>query len=110
VGALLAARLSDTIKQSGSDSPHSTATLDRTALWRALTPQMFRYAPLCAALRASLMSGRAPTDEAQAFEWQGEQPLLVQAGYDNVKITTAEDLIIAEALLAARQTGVRQTT
>ena len=108
VGALLAARVSDTVKQAAEAAPaapaaHSGCTVDRERLWRALTPQMFRYGALCAALRAAIASGRAPTDEAQAFEWQGMRPLLVPAQYSNIKITTAEDLVIAEALLAARR-------
>ncbi len=105
VGALLAARVDDTIKQAGvgAPEPQCERTIDREVLWRALTPQMFRYAPLCAALRSAIDSGRAPSDEAQAFEWQGEQPLLVPARFSNPKITTAEDLLIAAALLAARE-------
>ncbi len=104
IGALLATRLEDTIKQAAPGAPPARCerTIDREVLWRALTPQMFRYAPLCAALRTAIDSGRAPTDEAQAFEWLGEQPLLVPAQYCNLKITTAEDLLIAAALLAAR--------
>jgi 2-C-methyl-D-erythritol 4-phosphate cytidylyltransferase len=104
IGALLATRLDDTIKQAapGAPLPQCARTIDREVLWRALTPQMFRYAPLCAALRAAIDSDRGPTDEAQAFEWLGEQPLLVPAKYSNLKITTAEDLLIAAALLAAR--------
>ena len=104
IGALLAARVDDTIKQAGLNAhdPQCERTIDREELWRALTPQMFRYAPLCAALRSAIDSGRAPTDEAQAFEWLGEQPLLVPAQFSNLKITTAEDLLVAAALLAAR--------
>jgi 2-C-methyl-D-erythritol 4-phosphate cytidylyltransferase len=104
VGALLATRLEDTIKQatSGAPPPQCERTIDRQVLWRALTPQMFRYAPMCAALRTAIDSGRVPTDEAQAFEWLGEQPLLVPVQHNNLKITTAEDLLIAAALLAAR--------
>jgi 2-C-methyl-D-erythritol 4-phosphate cytidylyltransferase len=63
---------------------------------------MFRYARLVAALRSAQAAGRAPTDEAQALEWQGEQALLVAARDSNIKITNAEDLIVAAALLSAR--------
>ena len=49
-------------------------TVDRTALWRALTPQMFRYGKLCAALDAAQAAGRQPSDEAQALEWLGARP------------------------------------
>ena len=108
IGALLAIRVSDTVKQAGAAGPaataavHSERTVDRELLWQAQTPQMFRYAALCQALRSALEAGRSPTDEAQAFEWQGRPPLLVAARFSNLKITTAEDLLIAEALLARR--------
>jgi len=105
IGALLAARVDDTIKQAapGTHAPQCERTVDRELLWRALTPQMFRYAPLCVALRSAIDSGRAPSDEAQAFEWLGERPLLVPAQFSNLKITLAEDLLVAAALLAARE-------
>ena len=108
VGALLATRVSDTIKQASdlataeAAAVHCAQTIDRERLWQAQTPQMFRYEALCRALRSALDSGQAPTDEAQSFEWLGQQPLLVAARFSNIKITTAEDLVIAGALLAAR--------
>ena len=46
---------------------------------------------------------RFPTDESQALEWQGHQPLLVEGSAANIKVTTAADLALAESLLAARQ-------
>ena len=114
VGALLATRVSDTIKQAGEAHGNEGRaascdhTVDRERLWQAQTPQMFRYAPLCQALRSAVAAGRAPTDEAQSFEWQGLRPLLVAARYSNLKITTAEDLVIAGALLAARAGAARE--
>jgi len=100
-GALLAAPLADTLKQDDG-SALVQATLPRERLWRALTPQMFRRGPLTAALQAARAAGRLPTDEAQAVEWQGGRPLLVLAHDGNPKITTAADLALAAALLAAR--------
>ena len=78
-------------------------TVDRAGLWRALTPQMFRYGMLCEALDHALASGRPPTDEAQALEWMGERPVLVQGSAANIKITSADDLVLAAALLNARE-------
>jgi 2-C-methyl-D-erythritol 4-phosphate cytidylyltransferase len=101
VGALLAAPVTDTLKQADKEL-ESTGTVDRTTLWRALTPQMFRYGPLCAALRSAVAAGREPTDEAQAMEWQGHRPLLVVAHDSNIKITSRQDLDLALAILAAR--------
>jgi len=100
-GALLATPVADTLKRADA-ALGSEATLDRTGLWRALTPQMFRYGPLCAAMRAALASDREPTDEAQAMEWQGGRPLLVVALDSNIKITSRQDLELAMAILAAR--------
>ncbi|MFI4914799.1 MAG: 2-C-methyl-D-erythritol 4-phosphate cytidylyltransferase [Steroidobacterales bacterium] len=101
VGGLLAVPIADTVKQADAHLA-CTATVARASLWLAQTPQMFRYAPLKRALTAAIAAGRMPTDEAQAMEWQGAQPLLVQARDGNPKITTAADLVVAEALLRAR--------
>jgi len=116
LGGLLATPAADTLKRSewGStgnvDTPRPVAeTVDRTALWRALTPQMFRYSKLCAALDAAHAAQRFPTDEAQALEWQGEQPLLIPGAATNLKITTAEDLILAAAILRSRESGNQAT-
>lgn len=103
VGGLLATPLSDTLKQSSQDG-RVEATVDRAGLWRALTPQMFRYAALCAALDAAARSGRSPTDEAQAMEWQGAEPVVVSGSAANVKVTTAHDLQLAADWLA-RESG-----
>jgi 2-C-methyl-D-erythritol 4-phosphate cytidylyltransferase len=105
IGGLLAVPLADTLKRAQADSSRLhviDATLERTGLWRALTPQMFRYGALCEALAAAHAAGRVPTDEAQALEWRGAQPLLVPGSAANLKITTAQDLILARALLGAQ--------
>jgi 2-C-methyl-D-erythritol 4-phosphate cytidylyltransferase len=88
----------------GAD-PLVAQTVDRSGLWRALTPQMFRYEMLCDALDRSIAAGRMPTDEAQALEWVGEHPVLVQGSAANIKITSADDLVLAAALLNARETA-----
>jgi 2-C-methyl-D-erythritol 4-phosphate cytidylyltransferase len=98
VGGLLAARASDTLKAAGDDL-QVTRTVDRSGLWRALTPQMFRYGRLCEALDAALAAGRVPTDEAQAVEWLGDHPQIVAGSPANLKVTGPEDLIVAAALL-----------
>lgn len=100
-GALLAAPVADTLK-SADATQRCERTVPRAGLWRALTPQMFRYRLLCEALAQARAAGREPTDEAQAVEWLGERPLLVAAGDSNLKITTPDDLAVAGAILAAR--------
>jgi 2-C-methyl-D-erythritol 4-phosphate cytidylyltransferase len=107
VGGLLAVRAADTLKEARANVAGQgfavARTVDRTDLWRALTPQMFRFGPLCAALDAAHAGGRHPTDEAQALEWRGESPLLVEGMATNLKLTTGEDLALAEALLSSRR-------
>ena len=98
-GGLLGAPAADTLKVRGPDR-EVERTLDRRGVWRALTPQMFRFGPLCAALDAAFATGRLPTDEAQALEWAGARPLIVSGSPFNIKVTTAEDLSLAAALLA----------
>lgn len=103
VGGLLGMPLADTLKRSdGAQAASVEATVDRSRLWRAATPQVFRLAALQAALHAALAAGRIPTDEAQAMEWLGHQPRLVAGRADNIKVTTAEDLALAAAILGMR--------
>jgi 2-C-methyl-D-erythritol 2,4-cyclodiphosphate synthase/2-C-methyl-D-erythritol 4-phosphate cytidylyltransferase len=101
VGGLLATRAADTLKRAADDLSVNQ-TVDRSDLWRALTPQMFRYSLLCQALDSAIAHGRLPTDEAQAIEWAGQQPVLVEGSAENIKVTHAQDLVLAEALLRAR--------
>jgi len=100
IGGLLAAPAADTLKRASGDKD-VLETVDRAQLWRALTPQMFRYKALSDALDRAQEQGRSPTDEAQALEWMGERPLIVEGSTTNIKITSGDDLVIAVALLAA---------
>ncbi len=109
-GALLAAPLADTLKRGEAESAPGGAggaarvaqTLPREHLWRALTPQAASYSALLAALDNAKALGRVPTDEAQALEWMGAKPRLVTGAAANLKVTTADDLRIAKALLEPR--------
>ena len=106
VGGLLAVRVADTLKRAegaGGAEAAVLATEERAGLWRAQTPQMFRYGALCAALDAARAAGRTPSDEAQALEWQGQRPLLIEGVASNLKVTTAADLRLASAILRSRQ-------
>jgi len=101
-GGLLAVPLADTLKRGRS---RSEATVPREGLWRALTPQMFRLGALLQALQQAESEGRKPTDEAQAMEWQGSEPLLVGGESTNIKVTTFADLRLVEGILQARSKG-----
>jgi len=98
VGGLLAQPLADTLK--ASEGGRVARTIPRAGLWQAQTPQMFRYGVLRRALREA--GPAAITDEAQAVEALGLAPRLVPGGADNLKVTFAEDLALAAAILAAR--------
>lgn len=91
VGGLLAVPARDTLKRAGADG-RVQETVDRSVIWHAFTPQMFRLGSLRAALMDALTSGVAVTDEASALEWAGHHPRLIEGRADNLKITRPEDL------------------
>ena len=96
VGGILALSSHDTLKN--VRDKHIAGTLDRSHIWRALTPQMFRYGMLKDALEAAA-GNPAVTDEASALELQGLQPRIVEGRPDNIKITRPEDLVLAQFYL-----------
>jgi 2-C-methyl-D-erythritol 2,4-cyclodiphosphate synthase len=95
-GVVLAAPIVDTIKR---ERPDGLETVDRTGLWRALTPQVFAYAALRRALKEAAAANLAVTDEAQAMERLGIRAALVPGSPFNIKVTRAEDLEMAAAIL-----------
>lgn len=102
VGGLLAVPLADTLKRAESGAGlRAISTESREGLWCAQTPQMFRYAILQHAFRNVDLGGI--TDEAQAVEALGVKPRLVQGSPSNIKLTYAEDVALAEAILGARR-------
>ncbi|HWJ06102.1 MAG TPA: 2-C-methyl-D-erythritol 4-phosphate cytidylyltransferase [Steroidobacteraceae bacterium] len=101
VGGLLAIPVSDTLKRA-DDRNEVAETVPRETLWRALTPQMFRYGLLQRALALCVERGRVVTDEASAIEGLGLRPRLVRGHADNIKVTNPEDAALAAAILQAR--------
>ena len=101
VGGILAVPVRDTVKRCDENGA-IIATVDRTQLWHALTPQMFRLGTLTRAIEAALASGVIVTDEAQAIERAGLSPRVVAGHADNIKITHPEDLSLAGLILAAQ--------
>ena len=97
VGGLLAVPVADTLKRA-DEAQRSLGTQPREALWRALTPQMFRYALLVEALHQARSTD--PTDESSAIEALGLRPRLVRGEATNIKVTYPEDIALAAAILA----------
>jgi 2-C-methyl-D-erythritol 4-phosphate cytidylyltransferase len=91
VGGLLAVPARDTLKRVGPDG-RVVETVDRSVVWQAYTPQMFRLGALRDALSGALEANATVTDEASALEWAGHKPRLVEGRADNLKITRPEDL------------------
>lgn len=91
VGGLLAVPARDTLKRADATGRVS-ATVDRTTIWQAYTPQMFRLGMLHRALAECLVADVAVTDESSAIEWAGHAPRLIEGRSDNIKVTRPEDL------------------
>lgn len=119
VGGILAVPVSDTIKKITTDlatksskdalkmhsdeSINISATLDRSQLWLAQTPQMFRFGLLKRALNGAVESAVAITDEASAIEALGYAAEIIEGHKDNIKITTPEDLAYAAFILSGQE-------
>jgi len=99
VGGLLAVPASDTIKRVDG-ARQIEETVDRSWLWQAQTPQLFRYRLLLDALNHCLGLGMVVTDEAQAVEALGWQAQVIEGSRRNIKITRSEDLALAEFFLS----------
>jgi 2-C-methyl-D-erythritol 4-phosphate cytidylyltransferase/2-C-methyl-D-erythritol 2,4-cyclodiphosphate synthase len=94
-GAIPALAVSDTIKRADADGLVS-GTVDRSGLWRAQTPQGFRYRDIVSAHERAAAAGRDDfTDDAAIAEWAGLAVRIVEGEAQNVKITTAADVFDA---------------
>ena len=93
-GGILAEPVVDTVKRSDG-AGRVELTLDRSHLWRAQTPQMFRLGELISALRQAAEAGSEVTDEASAMELAGHPVQLVPGSPSNLKVTNPEDLALA---------------
>ena len=98
VGGILGVPVADTIKRVTTTNSIET-TVDRSGLWRALTPQMFQLSVLIEALSSALNAGVLVTDEASAIEWAGMSPRMVEGSPENIKITLPQDLWLAECYI-----------
>lgn len=100
-GALVAVPAKDTIKVVTNGIV--VATPPRDTLWQAQTPQSFRFGTIHAAHLAAEADGFTGTDDASLIERNGGKISIVRGDYRNIKITTPEDLILAEAFLAGTE-------
>ncbi len=112
-GAVLASPIVDTVKRElhggAAGVPTGMETVDRTGLWRALTPQVFGFAQLRRALQEAAAAGVAVTDEAQALERLGFSPHLVRGSPFNIKVTRVEDLGMAAGILQMTESSQMRT-
>jgi 2-C-methyl-D-erythritol 4-phosphate cytidylyltransferase len=92
--------LKDTVKEVAPDG-RVMRTCDRSLLWLTQTPQAFRRDIIENAHRAAVRDGFSGTDDTALVERLGIAVRMIRGDYSNIKITTPEDLVIAEALLAA---------
>lgn len=100
-GALLATRVADTVKrQVDGNLPLVRETIDRTGLWLAQTPQVFRARELKRGLQAAHQDGIAVTDESSAMEHINVPVTLVPGHWRNLKVTTPDDLAMMQTILA----------
>jgi 2-C-methyl-D-erythritol 4-phosphate cytidylyltransferase len=98
VGGLLAMPLADTLKR-GDEDQRVAQTVSRTGLWRAQTPQLFRHS----ILRKGIEKNPKATDESEAVESLGHAPRLAEGENSNIKVTFAEDFVMAELILKHKQ-------
>ncbi len=102
-GAIAAVPVKDTIKQAG-ESGAVLKTIPRDRVWAAQTPQAFGYDLLLAAHEDAEAAGFLATDDAELVERLGSVSIaIVESSYENLKITTPEDLLIAERIAANRK-------
>lgn len=106
--AILAAPVVDTIKE--VEGGKVAQSLERSRLWRAQTPQCFRYEILRRAYEEALSSGSLDaTDDSALVERIGREVAIVEGGERNLKITTPRDLVLAEILLKGEGEAFRRT-
>ena len=104
-GAIAAIPVADTLKRIADSDRTIAATVARTGLWQAQTPQAFRRDLLLAAHRRAVSEGIVATDDADLVERTGVRVEVVEGSTANIKVTTPSDLAIVEAIIAAHKAG-----
>jgi 2-C-methyl-D-erythritol 4-phosphate cytidylyltransferase len=103
-GAILATPMHDTVKKVKDNLAEKT--LDRSTLWRALTPQLFKLKELEMALLNAKTNDLMVTDEASAIEQIMKPVQIVEGRVDNIKITTRSDLVLASFYLDQQENEI----
>lgn len=101
--AALGVPVKDTIKVTNAQG-FATATPDRSTLWAVQTPQVFEKTSYLSAVKQAIQQEADYTDDCQLMEQLGNQVHLCMGSYENIKLTTKEDLIVAQAILNQRNT------
>ncbi|MGE8081773.1 2-C-methyl-D-erythritol 4-phosphate cytidylyltransferase [Peribacillus loiseleuriae] len=96
-GAIVAVPVKDTIKKVKENMV--IETVERSSLWAVQTPQAFRVSILKKAHEEAEKDDYLGTDDASLLERTGQPVVIIEGDYDNIKITTQEDLYFAEAIL-----------
>ncbi|WP_062050670.1 2-C-methyl-D-erythritol 4-phosphate cytidylyltransferase [Bacillus sp. JCM 19034] len=99
--ATTAVAVKDTIKR--AHDYRVIETLNRSELWAVQTPQAFDKALLIQAHEQAVAAGFFGTDDCSLLEWLGHEVTIVESDYQNIKLTTPEDLLFAEAILVERE-------
>lgn len=100
-GVVVGVPVKDTIKEVGNGEVKHT--LKRETLWAVQTPQVFRYETIYTAYEKAARESYCATDDSALVERYGGRIKMVMGSYSNIKITTPEDLKIAEMLLEMRE-------
>jgi len=103
-GAIAAVPVKDTIKQA-TEAGTVLKTIPRDRVWAAQTPQAFHYDLLFAAHESAEEAGFAATDDAELVERTGSVAIaIVEGSYENLKVTTPEDMLVAERIASRLRT------
>ncbi|CAM3937507.1 2-C-methyl-D-erythritol 4-phosphate cytidylyltransferase [Mesobacillus zeae] len=99
--AIAAVPVKDTIKK--AENLHVTETVERSSLWAVQTPQAFRVSVLREAHEQAEKDHFTGTDDSSLVERLGHKVAIIEGDYDNIKLTTPEDLYFAEAIMKKRE-------
>lgn len=101
IGAVAGVPVKDTVKETSAGVVQKT--LDRSMLWLIQTPQAFYLHDIRLAHKKAEDEGHPATDDASLLEYAGKAVKVIEGTYENIKVTTPEDLMFAEAIVRKRE-------